>query len=102
MRKKIISCLLLMCIVVACSSEKRNDLSSTPVDSTLFDEGRAHAAEMFECCDDSVKMSLYLLDTRARISKIEEQKGRQPAEDYRLGFEDYVRFHDPELADRLF
>jgi len=71
------------------------------VDSVAFEEGREHAANMFDTCPDSVAMSLYLLDTRAIIDEILDDRGTAAATDYERGFTEYIRFYDPEMAAKI-
>lgn len=97
--------LLLVLVVAAATISCGRNHSSQPVavaDSTIYEMGRSHAANMFSACNDSTEMRTYLLDTQATIYEIEQKKGRQSAFDYRQGFEDFVKYYDPALARELF
>jgi len=99
--KKLLATAALLAALTACrGGNDKGDI--TPVaDSTVYEMGRSHAANMFATCNDSTSLRNYLLDTQAQIYDIEQKNGRQSASDYRHGFEDYVKFHDPALADEI-
>lgn len=89
-------------LFTACSHNGNKTVAPTQVcDSTLYEMGRSHAANMFSTCGDSTSLRTYLLDTQAKLHEIEQKNGRQSAYDYRHGFEEYVKFYDPVLAAEI-
>lgn len=97
----------LLLLAPSCSGDKSAEKAaaspdSVPDRSAEYNAGRNRAHDMIVECADSSEVSVFLLRTHVDINRLRLEKGDLAADEYREGFENYVREADPALADKIF
>lgn len=78
------------------------EMDVSPRDSSLYQMGQRHAADLLENYTDDDDLGERLLEIRAREANIRTRVDNDAADAYLYGFTSYIADRDPVMATRLF